>query len=110
MYQKELPALGGGCWEGLAPTGGGEEGGWALTDLGELQFFSLNKLTLTGCTPDIVMFRFPLILSFSMMFFIPWLWVVPLWLLAIAFLLVAVGCKAVLWLDRPGRRTLLNLL
>lgn len=42
-------------WGGLAPTGGdsGEEGGWALVDPGVLQFFGLNMLTFTGCTPDL---------------------------------------------------------
>lgn len=80
----------------MAPTGGdgGEEVGWALADPGVRQFFGLNMLTFTGCTPDLVMFIFPPILSFSTMFFIPWLWLAPLWLPAIVFFLVAVGCKA----------------
>lgn len=94
------------------PTGGdgGEEVGWALADPGVRQFFGLSMLTFTGCTPDLVTFIFPPILSFSMMFFIPWLWVAPLWLPAIVFILVAVGCKAVLRLDCPAWCTPLNLL
>lgn len=58
----------------------------------------------------LVMFTFTLILSFSVMFLIPWLWVMPLWPLAIVFILVAAAWKAALWLDHQGWRTLLNLL
>lgn len=66
--------------------------GRAIANPGVQQCFGLKILTLTGCTPHLVVFLFILILSFSLMFFIHWLWVVLLWLLAVNVPLVVVGC------------------
>lgn len=66
--------------------------GQAIANPGVWQCFGLKILTLIGCTPGLVVFIFLLILSFSLMFFIHWLWVLLLWLLVITVLLVVVGC------------------
>lgn len=59
---------------------------------------------------ELMSFLFALTLPFSVVFLIPWLWVVAPWLLAVADLLVTEGCEAVWWLDCPGWRALLLLL
>lgn len=71
-----------------------------LVNLGTLQLFGLN-MTFTGCSAclmlELTSFLFALTLPFSVVFSILWLWVVPLWLLAVPHLVIMaqlplVGC------------------
>lgn len=74
------------------------------------QCFALKILTLTGCTPDLVVFVFLLILYFSLMFFIHWLWVMCRWLLAITvhwlWLVAKQWFSGITWLASPAKLAL----